>query len=1042
MSLFDCSKWQTVRRVVGVAAALCLAAANPAAGSEPSPKSPSTDAVKFFEQRVRPVLVQRCEGCHGARMPRSGLRVDSIEALRKGGEHGPALSEKPDDSLLLKVISRGEPFQMPPRDKLPERERADLVAWLRMGAPWPGSAAPVRPNPDKDGPIFTAADRSFWAFQKPVEPAMPTLRNRAWVKTPVDQFILAGLEARGLQPAPTVDRRTLLRRVTYDLTGLPPTPDEIDAFLKDTRADAYERVIDRLLASPRYGERWGRYWLDVARYADSNGMDENLAFGNAWRYRDYVIAAFNKDKPYDQFVREQLAGDLLANAPDDAVRVERLIATGFLSIGPKMLAEDDPVKMQMDIVDEQIDTIGRTFLGLTLGCARCHDHKFDPLPTADYYSLAGIFKSTKTMDNFTVVARWHERPIASAGELERQRQQQQKVADRKSQLQTRRTNVLRDLLAQIRGKAGDYVAAAGALQKLTLKTLMSNPETAKLPGLIVVEAENFDRGNVLKDTTNYGQSIGVILNKGELPNFAEYDFKVARPGVYQLELRYAAADQRPVQVLLNGQVIKTDAAGRKTGSWNPDTQTWFAECLVTLREGANTLRLFREQPFPHIDKLALVPRQQAPEVAKDTPITLEQWAAAKDLRTDVLREWLRYLDEKKLAASTKTLEQALADPTGPFGIERVDAFAPAAASAELKRLREEVAELEKSALKLPEAMAVAEATVANVRIHLRGNHLTLGAEAPRQFPRILAGERQVPLDGAQSGRLQLADWIGRPDNPLTARVMVNRIWRGHFGQGLVRSADNFGKLGERPDNQMLLDWLALRFVQGGWSIKSMHRLILLSNTYQMGSNHNEKAALVDPENRLNWRKERRRLEVESVRDTLLAVSGQLDLTMGGPTLKTPNRAYVASTFSVDPSNYDNKRRSVYLPVVRSALYDVFQAFDFPDPSVPNGERSTTTVAPQALFMMNSGIVQTAAKQLALDLLRKTGLDEGERIRMLYERCFGRLPVGRETDRALAHVRRMETVFLDEKSPPAESRLKAWQSLCRVILAANEFIYVE
>jgi hypothetical protein len=1019
-----------------VAAALVFSSS--AVAAEPQVKVPSPAEVKFFEERVRPVLVQRCQGCHGPQKQRSGLRVDSPEALRKGGEHGPALADKADESLLLKVVSRGEPFQMPPRDKLPDRERADLITWIRMGAPWPGGSVAVRPNPEKGGPNFTAADRAFWAFQKPTEPNLPAVRDRAWVRTPIDQFILAGLEAKGLRPAPAAERRALLRRVTYDLIGLPPTPDEIEAFVKDTRADAYERVVDRLLASPRYGERWGRHWLDVARYADSNGMDENLAFANAWRYRDYVIAAFNKDKPYDRFVREQLAGDLLTPDPDDSVNAERLIATGFLSLGPKMLAEDDPVKMQMDIVDEQIDTVGRTFLGLTLGCARCHDHKFDPLPMADYYSLAGIFKSTKTMDTFSVVARWHERPFASKEAQEKQRRHQETCAERKALLQTRRAAVQRDVLAEVRGKASAYVEAAGELQKVALKTLMNDQETAKVPGVLVIEAENFDRGNVLKDTTHYGPKIGVILNKGELPNFAEYDVKVAEAGVYQLELRYAAADSRPVQVLLNGKVVKSDAAGSKTGSWFPDTQTWAAECLVTLRAGVNTLRLFREQPFPHIDKFALVPRQ----ALHGTALTPEQWAVAKDLRSEILRQWLRYLDEKKLVASAKSLEQTLSDPQSPFAMERVDALAPAKELAELNRLREEIAGLEKSAPKLPEAMSVGEGTIANVRIHLRGNHLTLGPEVPRQFPRILAGDQQTPVDGKQSGRLQLAEWITRPDHPLTARVMLNRIWRGHFGQGLVRSADNFGKLGERPDLPALLDWLAVRFVQTGWSVKAMHRLIVLSNTYQMSTSHNEKAAQADPEKRLYWRKERRRLEVEAVRDALLAVSGQLDLTMGGSLLKTPNRAYVASTFSVDQTNYETRRRSVYLPVVRSALYDVFQAFDFADPSVPNGERATTTVAPQALFMMNSSQVQMAATQLALDLLSKTNLNEGDRIRLLYERCLGRTADDRETERALAFVKRMEKTYADEKVPFVERRQKAWQSLCRVILASNEFIYVE
>ncbi len=712
-----------------------------------------------------------------------------------------------------------------------------LVAFATEPQPAPPSPEAVKvfvervhPIPEKGAAFFTAEDRAFWAFQKPLRPSLPAVRDRAWVKSPIDPFILAGLEAKGLSPAAPVERRVLLRRVTYDLTGLPPTLDEIDAFLRDARPDAYERVVERLLASPRYGERWARHWLDVARYADSNGMDENLAFGNAWRYRDYVIAAFNKDKPYDQFVREQLAGDLLPADASDGVNAERLIATGFLSLGPKMLAEDDPVKMQMDIVDEQIDTVGRTFLGLTLGCARCHDHKFDPLPTADYYALAGIFKSTKTMDNFAVVARWHETPLASAAEIARK---------------------------------------------------------------------------------------------------AEHDAKAAK----------------------------------------------LREAIKALVKQAN-------------EKLRAAAKPDAP--------------LPKNLET-------LYSEETR---------------------------------AELKRLQEELAAFEKSAPILPQTMAVADGTVANVRIHLRGNHLTLGAEVPRRFPRILAGDQQTPLDDKQSGRLQFAEWITRPDHPLTARVMVNRLWRGHFGQGLVRSADNFGKLGDRPDNPALLDFLAVEFVRNNWSMKAVQRMIVLSNTYQMSAAPNEKASLIDPENRLYWRKERRRLEAEAVRDALLAVSGQLDAAMGGSLLKTTNRAYVASTTSVDQTNYANTRRSVYLPVIRSALYDVFQAFDFADPSVPNGERSTTTVAPQALFMMNSSLIQTASKQLARELLGQTDVDDTGRVRLLYERAFGRPALDRETERALAFVERTERTLVDEKVPLAERRQRAWQGLCRAVLAANEFIYVE
>jgi hypothetical protein len=705
---------------------------------------------------------------------------------------------------------------MPPSGKLPAAEVANLAAWVKMGAPWPGTA-PAKQTPAASGEGFTREQKEFWAFRPPVAVAPPAVRDAAWPRNPIDHFLLAGLEAKGLRPAPPADRRTLLRRVTLDLTGLPPTPEEVRAFVADPSENAFARVVDRLLASPAYGERWGRRWLDVARYADSNGMDENLSFAHAWHYRDYVIDAFNKDKPFDRFVKEQLAGDLLP-AATEAERRELITATGFLTVGPKMLAEDDPVKMQMDIVDEQLDTVGQAFFGLTFGCARCHDHKFDPIPTADYYSLAGIFKSTRTMDTFTVVASWHERPLATAAEVE--------------------------LL-------GVYDAATAALR-------------ARLAGL--------ERG---------------------LP-----------------ALRVMAG---------------------------------------------NAARLAAE-------KQILVLRQ---------------------------------------------------------AIDARDKVRPA----------------------VPMAMAVEEGTVEDLRVHVRGSHLNLGPVVPRRFPRVLAGDEQRPLGGKQSGRLQLAEWLTRPDHPLTARVFVNRVWLGHFGEGLVRTPDNFGRLGDRPANPALLDWLAVRFVRDGWSVKKLHRLILLSNAYQMSTAYDARAAQADPDNRLFWRMNRRRMEAEQLRDSLLSVSGRLDRAMGGSLLTVPDRRYVVGTSSESYDRYDTPRRSIYLPVIRSDVFSVFQAFDFADPSVTNGRRDTTTVAPQALFMLNGKLALDESKQLAQRLLAMPGDDAG-RVSAAYERLYSRPASASDVRRALDFLKRYEQVLAGQKVAAAESRPRAWQGLCRVLLASNEFIFVE
>jgi len=985
---------------------------------------------------VRPVLSNRCFSCHGPEKQQGQLRLDSLAGMLKGGRTGPAIMPgKPDQSLLVRAIQHGEELQMPPKSKLPQAEIAVLTAWVKMGAPWP-MAEPIKPiAKGPTGPIFTKEQREFWAFQTPLAPALPAVKNSGWVTSPIDRFILAKLEHKGLTPAPPADRRTLLRRATFDLIGLPPTPEELNAFLKDDAPDAFARVVERLLASPHYGQRWGRHWLDVARYSDSNGMDENLAFGNAYRYRDWVIDAFNNDMPYDRFVREQIAGDLLLTGDAEA-DAGRIIATGFLVIGPKMLAEDDPVKMEMDIIDEQVDTLGRTFLGMPLGCARCHDHKFDPIAMTDYYGLAGILKSTKTMDNFRVVARWHERPIAGKSEQEKARRHNARLAEAQNAIKKLTAEAERELVAQARKDVARYVTAARELvdrKDDVDRPLLADARTASMPGITVIEAENYTRGNVLKSFTGYGDKIGVVYNQGQLPNIAEYDIQLPNAGAFQVEIRYAAADARPLQLRLNDRTVKDGAAGQVTGSWYPDTQRWFVEGVFSFKKGKNTLRLERAQPFPHIDKLALVPATMVPKSA-------ERFATELGLNQVFLRQWTTFLKKLGKTISATEINKLAADVKGPFAVSAsLEAAYPETLAGKLKGLRAELAALEKAKPRLPEAMGVGEGTGVNLRVHLRGSHLNLGAEVPRRFPSILTG-KQPSFDGKHSGRLELANWLTKPENPLTARVMVNRIWLHHFGAALVRSPDNFGLLGDRPAHRELLDWLAIRFGESGWSIKAMHRLIMLSSVYQMSTAYNEASFQADPENRLHWRMNRRRLEAEAVRDAILAVSDQLDQAMGGSLLVTKNRAYVASTFSVNPTNYDSTRRSVYLPVVRSALYEVLQAFDFADPSVANGERATTTVAPQALFMMNSELVQTQSRKWAESLLRRPGNDAA-RIQAVYERGLGRLATAPETERALAFVRDVKQA-LPGNLPVDEQRTRAWASLCRVILASNEFIYVE
>jgi hypothetical protein len=785
--------------------------------------TPTVEQVRFFESAVRPVLVEHCQKCHGSAKQWSGLRLDSRESLLRGGDLGPAIVPgKPDESLLIRAVRQvddDQDLKMPPDSKLTERQIADLERWVEMGAPFP--TAPES--------FSRHRDPNHWAFQPPGQPTLPsTVQRGDWPASAIDHFVLHELEAAGLAPTMPADKRTLIRRMMFDLTGLPPTPEEIATFLADDRPGAVERLVDRLLASPAYGERWGRHWLDVARYADSNGLDENVAHGNAWRYRDYVVAAFNSDKPYDRFLTEQLAEDLLP-AANQSERQEQLIATGFLTIGPKVLAEVDEAKMQMDIVDEQIDTVGRTFLGLTLGCARCHDHKFDPIDTADYYGLAGIFKSTRAMENYTKVARWHENVLPS-------------------------------------------------------------PETDSLQ--------------------------------------AKYDAELAMKK-QALDAFVAAADEKA-------------RVGLSPGATIPDK-------LETL-----------------------------------------------------------YPNETK---------------------------------AELKKLRDALAQLQKNPPELPSAMGATEDRVADEAIHIRGNPLKLGEVVARHVPPAVVGPAAPQFSTSESGRRELAQWLIDPRNPLTPRVIVNRVWRWHFGTGIVRTTDNFGLLGESPSHTELLDWLAHRLMDEGWSIKSLHRLILTSSAYQQSSTPLPESVQRDPENRLLSRMRVRRLDAEEVRDALLAASGQLDSAMGSSLLNVKNRGYLFDHTSKDLTDYTSRRRSLYLPVIRNNVYDVFQLLDFPDPAIPSGDRSTSTVSPQALLMLNSELVMQSATDFAGRLLAGPGTDD-QRIHEMYALAYGRPATAEEVAANLAFLNSAERSLDSTEADPVQRRRHSWSILCQTILASNEFVYVQ
>ena len=737
---------------------------------------------EFFESQVRPVLVQRCHECHSSESDpvEGGLRLDSRDAWRRGGDSGAAIVPgKPTESRMFKAVLYQDPtLAMPPDNALSKREIDVLRAWIEMGAPDPrteGAPAATRE-------IDWSVGRQFWSFRPIRDPNLPAVKNKAWARTPIDRFVLARLEERGLRPTKRASRRTLIRRASFDVLGLPPTPEEVTSFVEDGDPDAWPRLIDRLLASPHYGERWGRHWLDVARYADDQLRAEFFYrdLPHAWRYRDWVVGALNDDMPFDQFILQQLAGDVLV----DSFGVEATTATGFLALG--MIYQDDggtPESVAIakaETLDDRVDTVTRGLLGLTVSCARCHDHKFDPIPTEDYYSLAGVFQNTKYVE---------EAPLVASDVVQR--------------YQKARRNIER------------------------IETALAEAEKAK------------DAGKI-------------------------------------------ASLRRE----------RTDA----------------------------------EQAAPPIH---------------------------------------------------------------------------------------------------PRAHAMLEGGAEDMRVALRGNLLKPGEIAPRRFLKILAGD-DPPRFARGSGRLELAQAIASPDNPLTARVIVNRIWQHHFGRGIVATASNFGMLGERPTHPELLDWLASRLLEADWSLKSLHREILLSSTYRLGAEPNEHNERIDGSNHWLWRMNRRRLDIEAYRDSLLSVSGELDGRIGG---------------AADPDLFTSRRRTVYGAVRRDNQSDsdeLLRLFDFPNPRISSSGRTSTTTAQQQLFSLNGEFIIGRARAMAARA-GSTSVDRrgspdvvAPAIRAAFGLAFGRQPSNEEL--ALAEA------FINDRSESGPAALSRWEQYCQVLMISNEAVY--
>ncbi|MCA9013210.1 MAG: DUF1553 domain-containing protein, partial [Planctomycetaceae bacterium] len=686
-----------------------------------------------------------------------------------------------------------------------------------------------------------------------------------------------------------------------------------------------------------------RHWLDVARYADSNGLDENLAFGNAWRYRDYVVDAFNNDKPFDRFLKEQIAGDLL---PD--VTIESRIATGFLVLGAKVLAEPDREKLDMDTIDEQLDSTGKAFMGMTFGCARCHDHKFDPIKQADYYSLAAIFRSTKTFGdtNLGAIKHWNEYSFASEEEKAALKKVDEEVAAKKSAAATYKAEATNRLRISVREKAAVYLAAAAKI----------DPDTS------------------LNELTALAGPLG--LHPRVLHHCRQHlKFHSDDPLFRKWRELQAVGDFDGIQQHYSTLFASADAAFATAKTANAAAQSSGDAALDMVRSALDDPSGF----------LALPPK---PEFA---------------------------LDETTLA--------------------------------EFHRLSEIARVVESRAADESSAMSVTDgAILTSTPICVRGNHRNLGDSVPRDFPSVMKPDDAVTvLPENQSGRLQLAEWMASGEHPLTARVIVNRIWRWHFGRGIVASTDNFGVLGDKPSNPQLLDWLAYEFSHSGWSIKALHRLIMTSNTYQMDSQHphSTEFTVVDPEIDMLWRFRRQRLDAEQIRDSVLLISGRLERQPGGKTVPLRNRQFVFDHTSIDHTKYDSLRRAIYLPVIRNNLYTMFEQFDFPDPTMPTGNRNATVVAPQALLMMNSELVIESADAMARQLLDDRS-DPVHRIELGYIRAFSRPPAESEIRQALDFV--LPLVSQNSSGDAADesqqqTEIRAWSLFCQALMASNEFIYV-
>jgi hypothetical protein len=863
---------------------------------------PSPEGVEFFEKKVRPILAEQCYSCHGPKKQSASLRLDRKADFLKGGDNGPiVVPGDPDKSTLVNAVRQTGELKMPPKTKLTPDQIDVLAAWVKLGAPYADD-------------VNAAGDpaKTHWAFQ-PVKDA-PIPATKANIEVPIDRFVQARLESKGLSLAPQADKRTLIRRVTHDLTGLFPSPEEVEVFVADPMPDAYERLVDRLLDSPHYGEQQARHWMDLARYADTKGYvfteDRNYPF--AFTFRDWLINSFNRDLPYDKFITYQLAADRVVK--DDK---PNLAAMGFLTVGRRFLNNPH------DIIDDRLDVTFRTFQGLTVTCARCHDHKYDPIPAKDYYSLYGVFASSQEPKELPLIDEVKDTPEVKAFEAELKKRED---------------------------------AAREGYEKLKTEYLTKLKTPAAVSAYLLAVRDAFGNGR---------DKAAAIAAERKLFTIALESWQ-----------RYLAG--RP----------KDDAIFR------------IFMALATL-------------PDAEFEAKASAVITEASKV-KPHPAVAAAFAKPPTKFTDVCDAYAKLVtapgDDKALAGVLGT--------GGPldFGDRQLMRLFTVMEKQRLERLRREAEAFKAKSPAAPaRAMVMTEGSMTSPVVFLRGNPNNRGPQVPRQYLGLIAGPDRKPFKEG-SGRLEMAKAMADPKNPLTARVMVNRVWGHLFGQGIVRTPSDFGVRSDPPTHPELLDWLAARFVESGWSIKQLQRLIVTSNAYKQSSTASADLAKSDPENRLLGRMSRKRLTFEGLRDNLLVASARLDDAVGGRSVDLFKEPF-------------STRRAVYGFIDRQNLPGTFRSFDFALPDTHAPQRFTTTVPQQALFLMNAPFVIEQAKTLAS---RASDADPAKRVAALYRLAYSRSPTPEEAALALEFV----------KAPAEKSGLTAWDELAQVLLLSNEFAFVD